>query len=229
MVSTVNNTPLTQKKEFVPEMAIVDTDWKIFLSPDSDLPPDVSFLVSGEDENSISKTIKAHKWPLAGVSPVFRKQFFGPMKDEREVIEVEKTTAEAFQTLIDFIYKQPGKDTFTGNKIECPQKLFELLEIAERYQCLDLAILVKEAFRNFVVKRENMIFTATVAKNYKVLFEDMALILTMKCLKFFHDTTKNSEDIFALIGDTITNFPGASLDILLELKKVKDEQMQGNF
>jgi len=78
-----------------------------------------------------------------------------------------------------------------------------------------------------VVKRENMIFTATVAKNYKVLFEDMALILTMKCLKFFHNTTKNSGDIFALIGDTMTNFPGASLDILLELKKVKDEQMQG--
>ena len=78
-------------------MAIVDTDWKSFLSPNSDLPPDVCFLVrTGEDDESSSKTIRAHRWPLAGVSPVFRKQFFGPMKDEREVIEVEKTMAEDF-------------------------------------------------------------------------------------------------------------------------------------
>ena len=209
-------------------MAIVDTNWNIFLSPDSELSPDVSFLVTGEDEKS-SKTIKAHKWPLAGVSPVYRKQFFGSMKDERGVIEVEKTTAEAFQTMIDFIYRQPGKDTFTVNNIKCPQKLFELLEIAERYQCLGLATLVKEAFKNFVVKRENVIFAATVARNYKLLFEDMSLILSMKCLKFLHDTTKNSEDIFALIGDKMNSLPGASLDILLELKKVKDEQMQGNI
>ena len=57
-------------------MAIVDTDWKTFLSPDSDLPPDVCFLVTGEDDKG-SKIIKAHKWALGGVSPVFRKQLFG--------------------------------------------------------------------------------------------------------------------------------------------------------
>ena len=111
-------------------MSIVDTDWKILLSPDSDLPPDVTFLLAGEDGKS---SIRAHKWPLAGVSPVFRKQFLGPMKDERDAIEVEKTTAEAFQTMIDFIYRKPGLDTFTVTNISCPQMLFELLELAKRY------------------------------------------------------------------------------------------------
>ena len=112
-------------------MAIVDTDWKTFLDPNSDLPTDVSFIVTGDDylaTNTINlgtnNTIRAHKWPLAGVSPVFRKQFFGPMKDEREVIEVKKTSAEAFQTMVDFIYRQAGQNTFTLNGIQCPQKLF---------------------------------------------------------------------------------------------------------
>ena len=208
-------------------MAIVDTNWKTFLSPDSDIPPDVSFLVTGEDEKSC-KTIKAHRWALAGVSPVFRAQFCGPMKDEQELIKVEKTTAEAFQTLIDFIYRHPRQDAFLINNTNCPQKLFELLELAERYQVWDLKNVVNESLQNFVVRRENIIFAASVARNYKAAFEDMSVTLSMKCLKFLRATTKDSDDVFDLIGDTMNNFPGASLDILLELKKVKDENMQGN-
>ena len=111
--------------------SIVDVvDWKIFLSPDSDLPTDVSFLVADGDRSSnSSKTIKAHKYFLGGVSEVFRKQFFGPMKDDREEIEVEGTTAEAFQTMIDFIYRKAGQEFSVDNK--CPQKQFEVLQLAD--------------------------------------------------------------------------------------------------
>ena len=216
-------------------MAIVDTDWKTFLDPNSDLPTDVSFVVTGDDDlanNTINlatnNTIRAHKWPLAGVSPVFRKQFFGPMKDEREVIEVKKTSAEAFQTMVDFIYRQAGQNTFTLNGIQCPQKLFELLELAERYQIWTLVSLVKESLQNFVLTRENVMFAATVAKNYNVLFEDISTILSIGCLKFLEDTIRNSDDLFDMIGDTMKNFSGASLDILLELKRVKDDKLQGS-
>ena len=93
---------------------------------------------------------------------------------------------------------------------------------------MDLKNVVNEALKNFPVTRENMIFAATVASNYKVQFEDTSVTLSMKCLKFLRATTKDSDDVFDLIGDTMNNFPGASLDILLELKKVKDENMQGN-
>ena len=104
-------------------MAIVDTDWNVFLAAKSDLPPDVYFLLpDGEEEGNSFKTIKAHKLLLAGVSPVFRAQFFGPMKDEREVIEVQDTTAEAFQAMVDFIYRKAGKNTLTLDEISCPQK-----------------------------------------------------------------------------------------------------------
>ena len=79
-------------------MAIVDVvDWKTFLSPDSENPPDVTFLVPDGEDESTTKRIRAHKTLLAGVSPVFRKQFFGPMaqaQDEVEEIPVKETTAE---------------------------------------------------------------------------------------------------------------------------------------
>ena len=135
--------------------SIVDVaDWKIFLSPNSDLPPDVSFLVAeGDRSSNSSKTIRAHKYLLGGVSEVFRKQFFGPMKDDREEIEVEGTTAEAFQTMIDFIYRKAGQE-FSVDNIKCPQKQFEVLQLADYYEVLDLKTSVTEALDICSDKRE---------------------------------------------------------------------------
>ena len=208
-------------------MAIVDvTDWKVFLSPDSDLPTDVSFVVADGKDDKGSKIIRAHSQLLGAVSRVFRQQLFGPMKDEKEEIEVEMTSAEAFQKLIDFIYRPAGQDTFTMDDINCPQKHFEVLELAERYEVLDLKTPVKRALKSFVVSQENFLLSATVASSYKKMFEDFSGILSMRCLKFLQDTAKNPYDIDIKI--TMKNIPGASLDILLELKRVKDEKLPGN-
>ena len=71
---------------------------------------------------------------LAGTSPVFNRQFYGPMKDIREVVEVKDTTSEAFMTMMNFIYKAPGEETYNLNDFDCSQKVFEVLELAERYE-----------------------------------------------------------------------------------------------
>ena len=76
----------------------VDINWKTFLSPDSTLPPDVTFLVKGGDEGD--KEIRAHKFLLAGTSPVFNRQFFGPIKNTRKIMGVKDTTQEAFVSMI---------------------------------------------------------------------------------------------------------------------------------
>ena len=211
-------------------MAIANTDWKAFLSPDSDLPTDVCFLLSdGEDKSNI-KAIRAHSQILGGVSRVFRKKFFGMMKDEKEGIEVYDVTVEAFQTLIDFIYRPPGQDTFTMDNIIYPEKHFQVLQLADYYEVLDLKTQVRKALQNFVVRRENLALSATVAMNNKVIFEDCSVILSLRCLKFLLDTSaKNPYDMSAVIEDTQNRFPGVSQDILLELKRVKDEKMPGNI
>ena len=200
-------------------MAIMDINWQPFLSPDSDLPPDVFFQVKevdGEGEGQ-SKTIGAHRFLLAGVSPVFRGMFFGPVMETGKVVEVKETTFEAFDTMVKFIYNPLGGDPFNLNQTRCPQKLFELLTLANRYQVLKLAKMTSDALEKLIISRENMIFTAAVAKNYKELFDDLSRKLTLKCLKFLFDTTTSGGDICALIKETVDNFPGANLDILREL------------
>ena len=57
-------------------MAIVEANWHTYLSPHSQIPPDVFFHVKTEDgeemdmdDESSKKTIGAHKFLLAGIRP----------------------------------------------------------------------------------------------------------------------------------------------------------------
>ena len=88
----------------------------------------------------------------------------------------------------------------------------------ERYDIQNLNTLTTETLGNLDISRENLIFTATVAKNYKTFFEDLSMTLLLKCLKFLYDST--GSEVCALIKDTKENFPEASLDILNELIEV---------
>ena len=207
-------------------MSIAEINWQTFLSQDSDLPPDVFFLVKEEDEGGDGQTIGAHRLFLSGVSPVFRGMFFGPLKEAGQVIEVNETTPEAFDTMINYIYNPPGGDPFNLNHIRCPQKLFELLTLANRYHVLNLAKMTSDTLGTLAITRENMIFAATVAKNYKRAFDDLGTKLLMRCLKFLFHTTRGASDIYALIMQTVDNFPGANLDVLRELIEVGNVTLQ---
>ena len=83
-------------------MAFVRTNWGKFLEADSDLPTDVVFRLEeklSKDETKAG-TVSAHKLLLAGASPVFRKQFFGALKENTgEEVVVRYTTIEAFNTM----------------------------------------------------------------------------------------------------------------------------------
>ena len=199
----------------------VDTNWKTFLSPDSSLPPDVFFLVKGDGEED--KRIAAHRFLLAGTSAVFNRQFFGQMKETQEMIEVKDTSPQAFDTMINYIYKLPGVETFNLDNVGCPQKLFELLELAERYEIPNLKAMTSSALETLDISRDNMVFAATVAKNYKRMFGDLSSKVLFKCLEFLFERTNGAGDVLALIMDTKNNFPEANLDIFHELIGVGNE------
>ena len=130
-------------------MSLAETDWQRFLSPDSNLPPDVLFRVKDEEgEGGQSKTIAAHRFLLGGVSSVFEGMFFGPVKETGEVVEVKETTFEAFDTMIKYIYNPPAGDPFNLDEIGCPQKLFELLTLANKYQLAKLTTIASDALES---------------------------------------------------------------------------------
>ena len=200
----------------------VDTNWKTFLSPDSSLPPDVTFVVRGEDEEE--KKVAAHRFLLAATSPVFNRQFYGPMKDIREVIEVKDTTPEAFMTMMNYIYKDPGEESFNLNDIDCPQKLFELVELAERYEIPNLKEIASRALETLDISLENMIFTATVAKNYKETFADLSSKVLTNCLDFLFLGPSSAGNILGLLMETKKSFPEADFNIFNELISVGSER-----
>ena len=103
---------------------------------------------------------------------------------------------EAFDTMINYIYNPLGGERFNLNHLGCPQKLFELLTVAQKYQILNLTTMTSDALESLTVIRENVIFTATVAKNFKTAFDDVSTKLLVKCLKFFFDTTSGAGDIY---------------------------------
>ena len=170
-------------------MAIVKTSWQEFLSTDSEIPHDVHFLAITENEDNDSrKLIRAHKVLLAEVSPVFRGMLFGPLKETREVIEVKDTTHEAFNTMIKYIYQPPGsrffpalheeeedgyyeeEEEFNQNAIHCPQKFFDLLDLAEMYQILSLKRdLTSSVLAVLAITGNNVVLAASVAKKYASL------------------------------------------------------------
>ena len=155
-------------------MSLAETDWQSFLSRDSNLPPDVFFFVKDKDSEGEgqSKTIAAHRFLLAGVSPAFNAMFFGPARETGEEIEVKETTFEAFNTMMKYIYNPPGGDPFNLDQNRCPQKLFELLTLANKYQLTKLPMMTSDALESLTITNQNLVFVANVAKNYKGIFDE---------------------------------------------------------
>ena len=79
------------------------------------------------------KTQKKSWLILASFSPVFKKMFYGAMKETRDEIPVDETTGKAFNKLVDYVYQVD---------INCEDmslyELFELVNLAERYDVPEL-------------------------------------------------------------------------------------------
>ena len=78
----------------------------------------------------------------------------GPMKENSDEIEIKDTTSEAFKTMIDYLYTPPGRkfafspqfqDEDDCELYNCPQRLCELYNLAERYQLDKLKPIVFQA------------------------------------------------------------------------------------
>ena len=215
-------------------MAIAKTDWEQYRATNSEILPDIFFRVlqdrdenmetEAEDENcEKTNMIRAHKMLLAGTSPVFKANFFGPMKMTGEVMEVRENTTEAFNTLINFIYWPPGKPAFSLKHITCFEELCNIVEISERYQIMDLKQLAKEAIQNLKVTAKDVIIVATIADRYKA-FEDIQEILMSKNVAYLEKTMTSANDVISFLIETRNDFPENGVEMLIDLFKEKQKR-----
>ena len=193
-------------------MAVRNANRKSFLSEESEVPPDVFFLVHEEDGGSAR--IGAHRLLLAGVSPVFKRMFFGPMKETKEVMEVEDTSAKAVRAMIDYIYG-PADDVAIREAIKDISSLFELYALADMYDILNLKTKIMVYLYDLEVTKETLVSTATIANSYRRIFTDLSEDLMIRCLKLY----------LALEDADKEGFPG-DLGIFDELMKVGTSTLQ---
>lgn len=163
-----------------------------FISPDSEIPPDITFKFtkSGDDE------VFAHKMYLAMVSRVFRNMFFVCKTQDRiaNVIVMEDTTKPPFQVMIHALYNfKPLKESLTGMSID---EIFAVLYLVTKYEIPELVLAVKEGLSAFHISEDNVLEVANDAMEYTSTFEEDAQGIIFSCAKFLHSTLTATESPF---------------------------------
>ena len=206
---------------------IYTVDWAQYLSPDSELPPDVIFNVvqssgtykgGSECVNHIfarNVSVRAHKLILAAVSPVFRRMFFSTDTNftlESEEITIMDSDCFAFQKMINYIY---SKD-YSCDDI---RDSFEILKMGDKYDLKELVILSRRSIDNYVISGQNVAKVLHVVEVYKNLegFDDICEGLLARCRKFVSDSMRTAQDVFNLLAINSDEDDEVETDLLVKL------------
>jgi len=125
-----------------------------FLSPNSRLPPDVTFQVLSSTTSS-PVSVPAHKCFLAASSQVFDKLFFQSdnAREQREVIKVENVEEEVFRKFLDHIY---GKE-FVLEELSDVSSMLQMFQLVERYDMVELKRKLLARIKSQTVEKENFL------------------------------------------------------------------------
>ena len=138
-------------------LSISKTKFAMLLDPSSEITTDIPFKVY-DDDDKVS-VYHAHKYYLAPVSKVFRKRFFGSLKETKHVVDVRGTTAHAFETMIKFVYH---RDCMWEQK--SLDELVEVANLAEMYDIEDLMGHVETAACKVPINLGNVVEVAHMAE-----------------------------------------------------------------
>eukprot|EP00092_Neocalanus_flemingeri_P074054 GFUD01091518.1.p1 GENE.GFUD01091518.1~~GFUD01091518.1.p1 ORF type:complete len:266 (-),score=68.70 GFUD01091518.1:168-965(-) len=170
------------------------------LDPTSSLPTDVRFLFKVEGGNT--KEIKAHKLILAIASDVFKRQFFGSLK-EGEDIDIEDASQDVFLTMINYIYNKQNEWTKYDLRY-----LSSLYYLAEKYDMMELREKILASIPEQKVSDENVLDVAILAEKNIVhqplseaLYDAAASFLKKK----FNNKLDTAIDFFAETEATEVN------------------------
>ena len=184
---------------------------EVTLDP-SEVPYDVTFVIE-----ECGSEVKAHKLIMAMGSPMCLKQFYGELKEIEGKIVIKSTTKDAFTTMVDFFY---GKEVNWEKKTA--EELFEIANMAEKYQVVALKEKIDWAARNCLhISEETVVTIAAVAKNYSQ-FEDLNNTILFKCTEFLSSILQVRDDCceFA-IKYSGTELSNVAFTLLAGMKNVK--------
>jgi len=210
----------------------IESEWKerikSLLDSDDDLA-DVCFEI--QDDLGIKQQVKCHKFILAQVSPIFKQQFFGPMKEVNEKIEVADSTYETFKMFVNFIYEeQEIQKLFLIKTVEVMEEFFGLIYLAEKYQVKQLKMYLNSVLNHCVSIDDSNVFQylQEIEKyrcfdgEYSILKELCFQHLDTKWNSFFNVTMPKIHDAVFLTNNLMTELlrRGSFLATELEVYKI---------
>jgi len=157
------------------------------------IPFDVTFHIV---ENGQLHEVKAHKMILAMVSDIFKTMFFATEVGNKtaNAIKIEKTTAPAFQIMIDAVNSSKSiADSLRGKSV---QEIFDVVNLVERYQIPELMSAVQEFLSEYTITEDTVLEVAEEAMEYTNMFEDEANILLHACAKFLKAKFKDLDSVY---------------------------------
>eukprot|EP00092_Neocalanus_flemingeri_P043921 GFUD01048561.1.p1 GENE.GFUD01048561.1~~GFUD01048561.1.p1 ORF type:complete len:298 (-),score=78.68 GFUD01048561.1:240-1133(-) len=159
--------------------------------PSYGVPSDVTFQIikNGEEhKDEMLGEVTGHKVVLAAYSTVFRDQFFGPLRETKDVIPVEQTTLEAFKKLVDYIY---SKDiVWDGVTVK---EMYEVVDLAEKYRMPRLMEEMKTQIVKVPITVDSLMEVAHIATEFTAMFPDVSSALLLTCAKFLQKTLKTQD------------------------------------
>ena len=174
-------------------------DWSVLstlLSSSSPIPGDVKFNVMDQEDKVIA-SLHAHKIILALHSEHFKNAFFGSgtlfKENEDNVVEIKETTKEAFEDYLGFNYEKRIKFE-KKNLVE----LYELLNLAERYQVKELKDKVSHFIKNFPLSIDNVAKVAATACEF-AQFGEGSLELYAKCVTFLATQFTDAQSVLNFV------------------------------
>jgi len=175
---------------------------------DSDLPYDITFEIIG-NEKCKGRKIKAHKSILSAFSPVFKRMFFGALKETKNVIPVEQTTADAFEKMVEFLY-HVDIDYQKMTVLE----IFDLVNLAERYDVPKLMRELMVSLTMVPLAMDNLMEVAIIASKFSQ-FENASAALLLHCAKYFHEKiSEPREQVKFVVAQQSEGHGNAALKLL---------------
>jgi hypothetical protein len=210
-------------------MDFVDLLENIHGASDADLLYDVKLVV--QDVTGAERgAIKAHKLLLSFISPVFKRQFFGMIKEEVNdggsisVVRV-RASFSAFEKMIRYMYS--GDQTIV-TAVQELNDLFELFRLADMYMITGLKVLVREAIDRFPVSSENYAEVFRLIREFESLlnFDEICLGLSIRVAVTVSAEWKTVDDSVRFWS---TDYGDDQLTKLLLMKKLQLAKEKGNF
>ena len=175
-------------------------DWSttisMLLNPSSNIPRDAKFQVM-DRAGKVDVILEAHKIILALHSDHFKNAFFGSgiffKENEEGIVVIKDTTKEAFEDFVLFNYEK---------RVELEKKtlpeLFELLNLAERYQVRELKERVVNLIKNFPISISNVTEVAATSYHFPQ-FKEESESLYANCLAFLGAQFSDAQSVLRFV------------------------------